>query len=625
MKTINTYYTSNDQLDAFIQKNSIQDSEKLLIQVFTHNNDIDAIAQITTLFASNFPLASLIGATTDGEIKDGNISTQKTVISFTLFENTTLKTYISDQFENYFQAGHDLASTIVTKTTKVIISFIDGLQGNGEEYLKGIAKVDDTITVAGGLAGDNAQFTQTFIFTKEHIYSQGVVGVSLSSSRLHVFTDYSFDWLPVSQKLQITKADKNRVYTINDKTAVDTYSYYLGKDISEQLPSIGIEFPLIMEKNGVQIARAVIGKNDDGSLVFAGNLQKHDEVQFGYGNAEEILNKTQLHIDKLYNLPVESIFLYSCMARRRFLEDEIQNETITYNQIAPTSGFYTYGEFFTAQSQNKELLNQSMTLLALSESDKCNRKKRAVNIEKKESTTIQALSHLIHVSIDELQKKDEIILAQSRNAAMGEMLNMLAHQWRQPLSVIVMTTNNILLDMKLDGLNDTDLENYTNKILEHAANLSQTIDDFRNYFSPSHRQEMILSSLHSDNITLNINHNSDTAIKTYKQHLMQILINLINNSQDAFIDNNEIKKKEIVISTDENDENIMIEICDNAGGIDEAIINEIFNPYFTTKKELNGTGLGLYMSKVIIEKYMRGKITVENDQDGVCFNITIPK
>jgi len=636
MKTINAYYSSLENLISFIQQENIKDSSKLLIQVFTSKNDFTFIDDLRNFFLKNFPVASLIGATTDGEIKDGHVSTGTTVISFTLFENISLKAYISNEFENYFQAGQNLATNIIEKDSKVIISFIDGLLGNGEEYLNGINTINKEIIVAGGLAGDNATFTQTYVFTKDTIYSNGIVGVSLSSPNLKVITDYGFNWLPIGQKLKVTKADKNRVYTIEDKTAVETYGYYLGSDISKQLPHIGIEFPLILEKNGIQIARAVIGKNDDGSLIFAGNLQNMDEVRFGYGNAHAILGKTQHHINKLYNQPVQSIFIYSCMARRRFMPEQIENETIIYNQIAPTSGFYTNGEFFST-CENKELLNQSMTILALSESDTLNTKQVNVNIEKNISSTIQALSHLVHVSTKELQQKDEIMVAQSRNAAMGEMLSMIAHQWRQPLSLISMSADNLLLDKELGCLDDTSFNENLNSIINEASSLSQVIDNFKNYFSPTKNKEnisikaliedtkdIIDLNLKNNNIKLIIDNKCDLTIAIHKQELMQVLLNLINNAKEALIANQK-EKKLILISCKENDDTITIDVCDNAGGIQENIINDIFNPYFTTKDELEGTGLGLYMSKIVIEKYMKGKLSVQNMKEGACFNIIIPR
>jgi len=215
----------------------------------------------------------------------------------------------------------------------------------------------------------------------------------------------------MGKKLTITKAKDNRVFTIDGRSAVDTYIYYLGEDIGEQLPYIGIEFPLIIQRDGLDIARAPIGREEDGSLIFAGNLHEGDEVRFGYGDIDAILGRTQTHVDKLFNVPVETIFIYSCMARRRFIPEAIEYETLVYNQIAPTNGFYTYGEFYCSP-ENKELLNQSMSLLALSESSTLSNKKVTLHSNHKKSSTVHALSHLISVStqeIDSIQKELKIL------------------------------------------------------------------------------------------------------------------------------------------------------------------------------------------------------------------------
>ncbi|WP_428739321.1 sensor domain-containing diguanylate cyclase [Sulfurimonas sp.] len=403
MQTFNTYYTSKFKLEQFVQKHTIEDSKHLLIQIFTSLNDLKCIQSILDILSEKFPQASVIGATTDGEIKNGKVTTDTTVISFSIFKNVSLQTYISGDFSDYFQAGQQLASSLIENDTQVIISFIDGLGANGEEYLNGINSIDKNILVAGGLAGDNATFQGTYVFDKKSIYSKGVVGVSLSSKSLKVFTDFSFSWQPIGKTLKITKAEKNRVYTIDDKTTVDTYQYYLGNDISKQLPFIGIEFPLIIQRDGLNIARAPISKENDGSLIFAGNLKNGDKVRFGYGELDEILSQTQPHIDKLYDKSIETIFMYSCMARRRFIPEDIQHETLVYNQIAPTSGFFTYGEFFSTNNK-KELLNQSLTILALSESNEYNKQKIIVNPTATNTTAIQALSHLINVSTKELDE-----------------------------------------------------------------------------------------------------------------------------------------------------------------------------------------------------------------------------
>ncbi len=478
MKTVNTYYTSEIDLYEFIRLQKLEDSSQLLIQVFTAINDVIFISKLTHFFADHFPFASLIGATTDGEIMDGYVSTNKTVISFTIFETTRLKTYISNTFENYFEAGKNLALDLIEEESKAIIAFIDGLSGNGESFLNGIDVINKNTIISGGLAGDNATFTKTYVFTKEEIFTGGVVGVSLNSPSLNVFTDYSFSWQPIGKTLQITNAKKNRVYTIDDKTAVDTYKYYLGNDIGSNLPKVGIEFPLIIERDGVNIARAVIAKEKDGSLIFAGNLKNGDKVRFGYGDCDIILGETQNHIDMLANVPVESIFIYSCMARRRFIPLEIEHETLVYNQIATTSGFFAYGEFFSTPN-TKQLLNQSMSVLALSESNTLVDKNITYQKTNNKSTAIKALAHLINISTKELDiaheqlnilaTTDPLTHLYNRRYFMDSSTNIfnLALRYKKPLSIIMLDID------KFKNINDTYGHQTGDSVLVELANLLQ--------------------------------------------------------------------------------------------------------------------------------------------------------
>ncbi|NPA60108.1 MAG: diguanylate cyclase, partial [Epsilonproteobacteria bacterium] len=278
MKTFNTYYINELSLKEFIKQNNIIDSNTTLIQVFTGNNDKNFIGKLILEIDNLLPHSKLIGSTTDGEIKDAKVTANHTVISFNIFKKTTLEVAIFDINNTYFDTGKKLATKIVGDKTKAIISFIDGLGGNGEEFLNGISSVNTNIKIAGGLAGDNAKFNHTFVFTKEHILEHGAVGVSLNSDSLKIYTDFSFHWSSIGVNLKITKAIQNRVYTINDKSAYDTYAYYLGDNVAKKLPALGIEFPLIVKRKEMDIARAVTATMEDGSLIFAGNLQTGDDV-----------------------------------------------------------------------------------------------------------------------------------------------------------------------------------------------------------------------------------------------------------------------------------------------------------------------------------------------------------
>lgn len=236
-----------------------------------------------------------------------------------------------------------------------------------------------------------------------------------------------------------------------------------------------------------------------------------------------------------------------------------------------------------------------------------------------------------------LHEKDDIMIAQSQHAAMGEMISMIAHQWRQPLSIISMGVNNLIADVELESVSNEEILEHSNNILQQTEYLSKTIDDFRNFFRPQKEIEEVLpkdvinevlqiigKSLENNNITFNIKDQNEIKIKTYSHELLQVYINLLKNSKEALVENRTKNRAiEVVISDDE--KFVIITVCDNGGGMDEKVMAKIYEPYFSTKDDKNGTGLGLYMSKTIIEKHLQGRIKAYNTIEGACFKVSLPK
>lgn len=236
----------------------------------------------------------------------------------------------------------------------------------------------------------------------------------------------------------------------------------------------------------------------------------------------------------------------------------------------------------------------------------------------------------------QLKKQEEIMVAQSRHAAMGEMISMIAHQWRQPISVIAMGANNIMADVELEKIEENKLKKYSHDIIKKTQELSKTIDDFKNFFRPDKEVTYVLikevfddvfavigESLKNVGIEVSTEYHNEKAIATYSRELMQVLINIVKNSQEAIVHSGNVEKK-ISISVNETQSEIMIKICDSGGGIKKEIIDKIFDPYFSTKNQNVGTGLGLYMSKTIIEKHLHGIIITYNSDNGICFEIKLP-
>jgi len=235
--------------------------------------------------------------------------------------------------------------------------------------------------------------------------------------------------------------------------------------------------------------------------------------------------------------------------------------------------------------------------------------------------------------ITEFQHKQ--LLSNSRSAAMGEMISMIAHQWRQPLSLINTVIATLKIKKELGILDNKIIDNSINKIEKTTNFLSSTIDDFRDYFKPnkiattvniSNLFEKSLFFLKSELKQLDIEYDIDIdpniSIMTYKNELLQTILNILKNSIDAFKEKKK-KKKKITVIVQKNKESILITIEDNAGGIRTDILQKVFEPYFSTKSK-NGTGLGLYMCKTIINEHLHGNISLESNKNGTKVAIQLP-
>lgn len=374
MKNFTVSFTTVNELEKLLDDAIVKDSSKTLIQLFYADTDIDTIKQIQLFFKNRYPDSTLLGTTTDGVIEGSKVYCDtKSVVTFTSFKETELKSVLikHDEYNNNsFSVGEAVAKKLCSDETKVLISFADGINTNGEEYVNGITAINSKLILAGGLAGDNGNVVKTYIFDKDEIISSGAIGVSLNSKKLRVATNYAFDWMPIGKKMCVTKAVKNHVYEVDGIPIVDIYTKYMGRELASQLPQVGLEFPLVLEKDGVSVGRAVLSKHDDGSLTFAGNIKEGEFVRFGIGNIEMILRDNDYNIRTMQErlkYKTEAIFIYSCSGRRRFMNKYMENELEVLTTLGDVSGFFTYGEFFHSKNKN-QFLNETMTLLALSES-----------------------------------------------------------------------------------------------------------------------------------------------------------------------------------------------------------------------------------------------------------------
>ena len=254
------------------------------------------------------------------------------------------------------------------------------------------------------------------------------------------------------------------------------------------------------------------------------------------------------------------------------------------------------------------------------------------------------LEDKIAFEIKQNEEKNRILMHQSKMAAMGEMLENIAHQWRQPLSTISVCTSGMELKKSLSKLDDKEFFDSINHIKSSVSYLSNTIDDFRNFLD----QNKFISNIETSNLFKKVldilnpsftNHNINVIKNidnfefiSIENELIQVLMNIFTNAKDALKELDNQESKYIFIDIKKELDNLNIDIYDNALGVDAEIVDRIFEPYFTTKHKSKGTGIGLYMSKLLVETHLKGKISVknykfiyeENEFVGAKFRITLP-
>lgn len=655
-------YKDLKDLESFIKLNNFFKEKSLLVQIFSGCLDYDILKNISSFILKTLPNAKIIGATTDGEIKNNEILTNSIIINFSSFTKTTISISYEENLsiDKSYDVGIKLSKSLIKDNSKGFILFADGLNTNGEELLNGIKSISNNITISGGLAGDNAKFKKTYVLCNDKVLENSVVGVSLNSDILNVYTNYTFAWENIGREFIVNKSVNERVYEIDGMTPYDLYSKYLGKNIANLLPGISIEFPLIIQNKNLPIARAALSRHDDDSITFAGNIKEGSIVRFGVGNSEMLLKDATKLALTLSKINTEATFIYSCMARRRFLDNMISCDINALSKISDITGFFTYGEFYSSKDK-LYLLNESMTILSLSEDNKKIDKSETIKNEilkynNHKSTKFHALSHLVNIFSDELNElnknletrvyneieknKDfeKRLFTSKKMASLGDMISNIAHQWRQPLSIITTSASGMQLHKELGILSDETFTKYTEIIVSQSQYLSETIDLFRNYIQDNHiftdivvQKEIkstlkLLDSVFKDNnikLIQNIDYDNELKFKLISGELSQVIINIINNAKDAFIQR-DIQNRQITISLSTNKTICTISIEDNAQGIPEHIISKIFEPYFTTKKHKNGTGIGLYMSYDMITKHLKGELYVKNTKNGAKFTIEVP-
>jgi len=372
---------------------------------------------------------------------------------------------------------------------------------------------------------------------------------------------------------------------------------------------------------------------------------REQEVRFGLYN--KAIDEAAIFFKLDQNLKIT----YSNKALSNILANgiSIANNTNFANYIDETSSnslkelheaindFKSYQDIFSLKSEHLKNVKIRLTFTPLFDVEKNIYEIIVIGFDvsllhKKE----EILQERVEVETKRNWDQNRMLIQQSKMASMGEMIGHIGHQWRQPLNSLGLMFQKLNRAHKKNMLNDELMEQSTQKAIRIIEQMSKTINDFRDFFKTDKQWQdaklsivteqacnIIEPALQENRIRLIVNEDSDITIPCLKNELSQVIMNILANSMDAIV-LKKMKNGEIIITFGHNKKSAYIIIDDNAGGIPEDIIEKIFEPYFTTKEKDNGTGIGLYMSKEIIEEHMNGKLQVFNTLSGASFKIFLP-
>jgi signal transduction histidine kinase len=650
MKQFNFKISGIENLAGILQSEEIspwKNSRSLLVQVYSARNDNEWYRSLGETIKQVFPSAVIVGASSVGEIKEGKIYTNSTVVLFSFFEDSSLHllSYTCGH-GNEEAAGKTLIHSVLSLglDVKGLLLLSTPISNDSGKIFNNITEGGLGFPVFGGGAGDYANQRHTLVFDGENCFREGIVAVVFSGENLFIKPLSCLGWQPLSKEMTITEVGDVSVRTIEGKPAFSVYEKYLGIKADQNFFQNSLEFPFLIYRDNRIIARTPFFVNeDDGSIQLVADVQAGDKFSIGYGNPQAIKDES-IHIqDDMLDFNPDAIFLYTCVCRRFLMQDEVDLETLPFNKMAPTAGFYTFGEFF-ADCSFQSLLNCSMVAVGFREgAPKTNhellgkRKNPTANSDpytNQHNRILSRLLYFIDVLIKELDEQNQQL--KSLNQQKNELLGMAAHDLRNPIAVIQGFSE--LLEEQANG----DQKEYLSMISRESLKMSELLSDL-----------LDISKIEASKLDLKINETeyfffirqilkinsfisrkknieivSDFGMKRQMLSIdagkmEQVMNNLISNAIKYSFPNTKITIK---VFKDHNQ--IVTQVIDQGQGIPENEIDGIFKPFKKTSTSPTSNepshGLGLAIVKKIIEGH-KGKVQVTSKLgEGSIFSFTLP-
>ena len=668
MRQLVHYYSDFDTFKEWYQKHNIKNSEKLIIEINYPSDDIKYIQNILDRLNTIFPDATIVGMQSFASFIKHQISdlNRQPIISIIELETSSVSSLVLDLSKNYIQQDcneykidkNHIQKFLQSDTEAIeILSSFNNCQTSS--FINSLGKDFSHLKIfGGGATSKSPNSNKSFIFHKNSIYKDAIILIFLHGENLTVELYQAFDWKPISKKKRITKANNSTILTMANNPALDIYRKYFPN--IEEDRSVFLQVPLFITKENISYTVHILDTNlEEQSITTAQKLNQNDIVQLSIGNYNAMMNRIQEIYNFLSSTPAEALWIGANVSYEYGFRIPIKHYISNIKDNNHIFGYMTAQEYFNEENHPNTYHNHTFIMAVLSESNsshidlveyketnitpfeianknlysimhktanELNRLTENLEIRVEQRTKeLKTLNDELQIRIDdavrEVKRQTAIMNQQSRLASMGEILENIAHQWRQPLNSVSWILNDIKIKTELGMQDSINIEEVTDKINNSIQFLSNTVDDFRRFVDKSDMPQtfnlkktiestikLIGDTFKRLNIKVELDCEPDIKYKGYENDIKHTIMNLLNNARDAFEENN-ITNGKITIRVYHEKDELIITVQDNAGGIPKKILKNIFDPYFTTKHKTKGTGLGLYMSKNMIER-VHGSIEV---------------
>lgn len=469
------------KLDDFLTECPISYSA-ILISIHTETDDDAKIKAFISVVKSRLPQAIITGTTSSGEITAGRVCLHNTLINIQVFSHTRIAvTAINSQQEYLDAAGKKCFSQYIRQSDLAGIRVLATCRNiSMRKFLQYLEKLPENVVIWGG--GANTYYNESIpkIFTDKLILPKGILLVAFYSQQLHIMVTESIGWKPLGKTMQITSMYGNNIIRqLDNVPAAKVYERYLRIFSNENFAREVISFPLIIKRHDHNIARVPVDCIDNGALTFAADFSPHEMVRLGYCDPVEMMNHSYKCYITLQDFQPEAIFLFSCISRRFFLQENTNLELTPYQEIAPTAGFYTHGEI-RRKGKFIDLLNAVTIAVGFREGDPVadnNSKNDIIPMLKLNDSLsmVQRLANFITVTSAELEAVNNSLEALARQDRLTQLFNRgeIEVQLEQHIKAVGLTLNTlavVMLDIDhFKNINDTYGHDIGDVVLQHVA------------------------------------------------------------------------------------------------------------------------------------------------------------